>query len=260
MPGLCDRPLSQVVFPATHNAYAATDDGFIALAANQTHSIARQLEDGIRALLLDVKMDGDATALCHGDCAYGSVPHVEVLETLDAFLAAHPREVVAIIYEDDVPPAAVEADYAATGLDARVYVHAPGDPWPTLGEMIDAGTTLLVTAEVGGPPPDWYHHVWDLAWDTRYTWQDVAQFDCAPNRGDPGASLLLVNHWLSTRVGLPAPALAATANAHDVLRARVDDCLATAGRGPTFLAVDFYEVGDLLAVVSELNSGMIEGR
>ncbi len=252
---LCDRPLPAVVFAATHNAFAATDDGFIAVAANQTHGIARQLEDGIRAMLWDVTIDADETKLCHGNCAFGSIPHVQALTILRDFMEAHPRDVVVLIYQDDAPASAVEADFAEVGLDDDVYVHAEGAAWPTLGELIDAGTTLVVTAEFGGPPPAWYHHVWDLAWDTPYEFTDPRQFDCSLNRGALGNDLLLINHWLSTDLGLPASHLAPTANEGAMIQSRVTQCLRAAGRSPTFIAVDFYEVGDLLAVVDALNRG-----
>jgi hypothetical protein len=51
--GLCDRRLDEVVFPGTHNSFAASDEpGWY--FANQTYPISRQLDDGIRALLIDV--------------------------------------------------------------------------------------------------------------------------------------------------------------------------------------------------------------
>ena len=54
-PDLCDRRLDEVVFPATHNSYAAADEpGWF--FANQRFGIARQLEDGIRAFLIDVHL------------------------------------------------------------------------------------------------------------------------------------------------------------------------------------------------------------
>jgi hypothetical protein len=52
---LCDRRLDEVVFPATHNSYAAADEpGWF--FANQRFGIERQLEDGIRAFLIDVHL------------------------------------------------------------------------------------------------------------------------------------------------------------------------------------------------------------
>jgi hypothetical protein len=53
LPELCSRRLDEVVFPATHNSMSNQD---IAdwLFPHHEHNIRRQLEDGIRALLLDV--------------------------------------------------------------------------------------------------------------------------------------------------------------------------------------------------------------
>jgi hypothetical protein len=50
---LCQRGLGEVVFAGTHNSFAASDEPGWRFA-NQTYGIARQLEDGIRALLIDV--------------------------------------------------------------------------------------------------------------------------------------------------------------------------------------------------------------
>jgi hypothetical protein len=50
---LCGRRLNEVVWPATHNSYAASDQrGWY--FANQRRDIAKQLDDGITGLLIDV--------------------------------------------------------------------------------------------------------------------------------------------------------------------------------------------------------------
>jgi hypothetical protein len=50
---LCERRLDEVMLAATHNSYAASDQpGWF--FANQRHGITRQLDDGIRGLLIDV--------------------------------------------------------------------------------------------------------------------------------------------------------------------------------------------------------------
>ena len=51
--GLCSRPLNEVIFPATHNLFAASEEPGWHFA-NQRYPITRQLHDGIRALLIDV--------------------------------------------------------------------------------------------------------------------------------------------------------------------------------------------------------------
>ncbi len=50
---LCGRRLDEVVFPATHNSFAASEEPGWHFA-NQRYGISRQLDDGIRALLIDV--------------------------------------------------------------------------------------------------------------------------------------------------------------------------------------------------------------
>ena len=50
---LCSRPLNEVIFPATHNSFAASNEpGWY--FASQTYPMPRQLDDGIRALLIDI--------------------------------------------------------------------------------------------------------------------------------------------------------------------------------------------------------------
>jgi hypothetical protein len=52
-PGLCARRLDEVIFAGTHNSFAASaEPGWY--FANQRYPISRQLQDGIRALLIDV--------------------------------------------------------------------------------------------------------------------------------------------------------------------------------------------------------------
>jgi hypothetical protein len=49
---LCDRRLDRVVFPTTHNAMGGADNpGW--MFPNQSYSIPRQLEDGVRAFMID---------------------------------------------------------------------------------------------------------------------------------------------------------------------------------------------------------------
>lgn len=50
---LCSRPLNEVIFPGTHNSFAASSQPGWHFAS-QTYTISRQLDDGIRALLIDI--------------------------------------------------------------------------------------------------------------------------------------------------------------------------------------------------------------
>jgi len=244
---LCARPFDEVVLPGTHNSMANAEDGWI--APNQNVPIAAQLASGIRGLLLDTYEEDGELLLCHGYCELGSKPLVEALVELRTFLVEHPHEVIAIIFQDGISPQQTEAAFVDAGLIDHVLV--PGEAWPTLDELIDADTRVLVTAEFSGGPPDWHAHAWDLFWDTDYSFREVADMDCEPNRGDPGNPLFLVNHWLSAP--LPQADEAPHTNSAAVLRARIEQCEQQHGRLPTLLAVDFHDVGDVLTVVAELN-------
>ena len=249
---LCDRTLDQVVFPATHNAMSNADENWI--APNQTHPIGRQLDDGIRAFLIDTHTFEGEPHLCHSVCQFGAVKLVDALSIYKKFLDAHRGEVVALIIEDDVSAADTERAMVDSGLVKYVFTQPNDGPYPTLRELIAKDTRLLVTAENGRPPPAWYHHVWDLAWDTPYSYDSVQRFDeigCDVNRGRADHALFLVNHW----IGNPLSSLenATIANTYEVLSAHVNACKARHGRKPTFVAVDFYEQGSLFRVVDELN-------
>lgn len=250
---LCSRPFDEIVFAATHNAHSAQADGYPVINANQVSGLDVQLADGVRAMLLDVYDLNGESVFCHGPCSLRSTPHVAGLQTLKTFLDDNPREVITIIYEDHLDVDRIAADFASTGLDDLVYAHATDTPWPTLGTMVDNNTRLVVTAESGSPPPAWLHHVWDEAWDTPYTFTAASDFSCDLNRGSRANALFLVNHWLGDSLGLPSESGAMSVNAYDVLYGRAKGCWDETGDTPNFVAVDFYEHGDLLEVVDALN-------
>jgi hypothetical protein len=151
-------------------------------------------------------------------------------------------------------------DYAEAGdighafegahLANQALVHSPGSRWPTLKRMITSGTRLVVFSEHQGGTPRWLLPAFDEMQDTPFTFSTVAQFSCAPNRGPADAPLLLVNHWLS---GPDAAAMLPIVNGREQLLARVQRCEAERGMTPDIIAVDHAEVGDVIAVVHELN-------
>ena len=67
--------------------------------------------------------------------------------TSKAWLDDHPREVVTLFVQDEVSPVDTAGVIEAAGLEPYVYTPADDGDWPTLGEMIDAGTRLVVLME-----------------------------------------------------------------------------------------------------------------
>lgn len=247
---LCSRRYDAVSYPTAHNAMANADDGF--QGPNQTHTIECQLEDGIRALMLDTyEYEGDVY-LCHGECSFlGRKLLVDGLAEIRSFLERHPNEVVSIIFEAYVSAEATAAVFEQAGLEAYVHTQPLGESWPTLQEMIDTGRRLVVFSDSDRGAIPWYHYVWDYAFETHFSYEKPEDFSCAPNRGDPANSLFILNHFLTRTVG--APRLAEMVNHNPLFIDRALECMEANSRLPNFVTVDFYDIGDLFGVVRELN-------
>jgi hypothetical protein len=246
---LCDRRYDQVVYATAHNAMSNADDGWY--VPNQRHSISRALDDGVRALMLDTHdYRGDAY-LCHGDCRLGRRPLADAMCAVRAFLDAHPDEVVTLLFESAISADDTVAAIARGGLSRYVGAQPEGGRWPTLRAMIAAGHRLVVFTETGGRSPSWYLPLYDLAWETDYSFRDPAEMSCAGHRGDARNALFVLNHFLSDPVA--SPELADVVNHAPLLLARARRCMAETRHLPNFVAVDFYDVGDLFAVVDTLN-------
>lgn len=246
---LCERHFNDVSFPATHNAMSNADDGW--KIPNQKHVLSRQLDDGIRAMLLDVHLYKGELMLCHSLCQLGKRPLDDALHDLRDFLRTNRGDVLTLIIQDETTEASIVAALQAKGLDDWAYVHDGGE-WPTLREMIDSNKRLVVTAErSGGNDVAWFHNAWDVMFDNPYTYKDVEDFSCMLNRGLPMSPLFLMNHWLQKPNSTPE--LAAIANTFDVLFDHATACTSARGTTPNFVAVDHYNVGDLFEVVDALN-------
>ncbi|MEM8708352.1 MAG: hypothetical protein AAGE98_17945, partial [Actinomycetota bacterium] len=259
---LCERRIDEVVFAGSHNAMSSTDLGWN--LAMQTGDMVAQLDHGVRALLIDAlywRAEGvfeggdDASAsvvidaalsddepragtwLCHGFCALGATDLTAGLADISLWLDANPREVLLILVQDEITPDDLMAAFERSGLIEHVHTHRPGTPWPTLGELVDLDERLIVWGENNGSPDSWFQNMWDASYtETPFNFALRSDFSCAPNRGDDGNDLFLINHWLTT--GIPVQEVAASINSRDALLERVTTCEAERGRRPTILAVD----------------------
>lgn len=261
---LCDRSYADVRTITTHNAMSNANDGWI--GPNQTLDVPDQLEAGVRALMLDTYragdlnrfgtvevpgVDPDTPYLCHAICALGSQPLVESLTEIREFLDSDPGAVVTLIIESYLAHDLTAGAFEASGLTPYAYVH-PGGQWPTLGEMIDAGTRLVVMQdEAVDPAHPWLMNVWDQSFETHFSATVPADFSCNHLRGTPSNPLFILNHFLTEVFG--SPALAAQVNPDPFLLDRAIECEGFHDTAATFVTVDFFEIGDVAAAVAALN-------
>jgi hypothetical protein len=277
---LCDRPLDEVAFAATHNSMSAADQPGWRLT-QQEKGIPAQLEAGIHGLLIDmyygvrtsrgvqnVPLDkigtqgldraaGRDVYLCHTLCVFGATRATDALRDIRDFLADHRREVLLISIEDYVRPEDVRRVFERSEL-ARYAWRGPLGPdrLPTLREMIDKDERVVVMAENRSGGVDWLRDQFDLVQETPYRFGTPAEVEadssCRRNRGQPDNPLFLLNNWVDTSP-FPRPSNAARVNAFPALLRRARTCQRLRGLLPNLVAVDFYERGDVLDVVGELN-------
>jgi hypothetical protein len=191
--------------------------------------------------------------LCHALCELGATKWLPVMKQVRDWMAAHPRDVVTFIVQDTVSPADTAKVFREAGLLPYVYTPAGDHGWPTLGQMIESGQRLVVLMEEhdGGTTYPWLLPAFEVTQDTPFLFHEPADFSCAPNRGPADASLFLLNHWITDK--RREISNATQVNARDVLLPRAQLCEKERGLLPNFVAVDFYDRGDLFGVVNTLN-------
>jgi hypothetical protein len=278
---LCDRRYDEVVQAASHNSMSSPD--VVRVWPEHDGGIREQLEHGVRMLMIDATYwdaidDAPLRALrqrvpsppvislldaieerlaahpgiylCHNVCALGAIPISTALGEVKDFLDRHPDDIVTLMLQDSVDPVDTAAAFDAAGLTDLVY-DGPADVWPTLGELIDRGQRLVVFSEQHDGPAPWLHSAFNAIQDTPLGARRPADFSCARNRGPADAPLFVLNHW--TERTAPDRAHARVVNQRQFIVERARRCADERGRLPNFVAVSFYDIGDVIGAVDELN-------
>ncbi|MDJ0767159.1 MAG: hypothetical protein QNJ12_00140 [Ilumatobacter sp.] len=283
---LCDRRLDEVTLATSHNAMSSTATGF--LLPNHLTTIRAQLDQGVRGLMIDTwygrrapdgsvrtslglgdtdtlddaaraaaeaarerqtaDLDDERVFLCHSFCEIGALDAVDELRAVREWLDDHPREVLVFVVQDATEPADTAAVFEQAGFGDLVLIQRLGDPFPTLGDMIESGRRVFVMVEEDGTGVDWLHQAFEFSQETPFAFAAPEEFSCISNRGTPTSPLFVVNHFIT--VARPSNQ---TVNDSDVLLERAERCRDERDLHPNLLAVDFVSKGDVMAVVDELN-------
>ncbi|KAJ7170103.1 PLC-like phosphodiesterase [Mycena filopes] len=264
---LCERSYGNVSFVGAHDSYAVGTNN---LAVNQDYDITQQLNDGIRMLQMQAHNSSGVIQLCHTSCILlngGTL--ADYLGKVKTWMDANTNDVVTllIVNIDNLPASNFGTVFASAGLDKLSYAPTSSpltaSSWPTLGAMIDAGTRLVTFLDNAADPTavpyliDEFTNVWETPFDV------TTSFDCSVNRtkGDSSTQMYLINHFLDTiMLGSPVPDVvhANVTNAvsgSNSLGDQVATCVATNGRAPNYMLVDFYEYGggSVFQVAATLN-------
>lgn len=169
LPYLCDMPFDEIVFPGNHNSGSYTPlwscsasircagGLLINMIYNQASTITGQLDWGIRYFDIDICYCDGWLVNCHGHCSTG--PSIrERLDQFDRFLdsPANRNEVIVITFADQSGASQeVLQELLSDELERWVatmhprgeltlFTKSPGDPWPTLGYLVDSNRRIVV--------------------------------------------------------------------------------------------------------------------
>ena len=272
----CDRPYNEVSVVCTHNAHSNEEDpGFDIPTPNQKYSFIHQLDDGVRCMMIDTYSYLGQPMLCHAQCALGATPLVPMLASVEAWMQAHPREVLTFILESYLSENDTMQALQDSGMSALIYQHGPpGTAWPTLGWMIEHDQRLVVFTDDASVQGGSLLHWPSYGWETPY---NDPTFTCADGRGEPGAyahQVFILNHYTLCPLGGCA-SNGMNNNLYSFLWSRAMHCWEPDpqynpdAQIPTFVTVDHYEVPepgeesprpDVFDAVDAINAAWMPGN
>lgn len=269
-PGICNLPVSSVVFPAVHNAMSSEADGFTAY--NNILSMEDALAGGIRCMQIDSCDCGDlGLQFCHGECFYWgflAIGHRDpetMLKNIKAFLDENPRELIIIDMQvnDDTFDAVYSVLEGISGFIDMMYDHPRRkDEWPLMGDLIDDNKRIIFFQHNGpscrndGCPPG-IHSTFDHMWDTPYDLDKEGLLDygssCVKNRGQLDSAFMMSNHY-ATNGGLASSQIAKDVNQLSILKSRNDYCQKKLGKLLNIAMVDFWSIGNVVEFARQENA------
>lgn len=264
---LCHRTYDQVTFPETHNSFSTHEDNIYYPASNHRTGFQPQWNAGMRAFMLDTHylttadQSASTVRFCHGDsdrgfspCTYGAVDPWEWLSNLESEMNSETRDIVTLLIENDVEADHLKELFDDVGLTDWMYVHNMNAPWPTLIELINADTRLVVFWEQSGDSNHpYFHDFLTHSWTTNYAEEETSDMNCDPYRGDSQQVVFHMNNWLKGPGGLSDPNRASEANDVDFMVERAIECIDLHNKRPTFIAVDWWEDGDVVMAAKRVN-------
>jgi hypothetical protein len=195
--------------------------------------------------------------LCHTVCELGATRMVGSLEVIRKFLDEHRGEVVILFIEPYVAPADIAKVFERSGLNRYVVTLARDEPLPTLGQLVRRNRRVIVFTEkdADGTVP-WYLDGFSFVQDTPLGATKVSELRCRRERGTADSPIAMINHWAD--VFPPRREANVPFQREKVIIDRAHRCAKKLGVTVNLIAVDHYDVGDLIPAVDALNAERIQ--
>ncbi|KEF60210.1 uncharacterized protein A1O9_05060 [Exophiala aquamarina CBS 119918] len=290
-PDLCSRPYNQVVHLGAHDSPFRRDKSTdFSTSGNQFYNSTVQLNAGVRLLSAQVHKSNGAWHLCHSSCDLLDAGTLsDWLEEVKAWMDNNPNDVVTILLvnSDDATVGDLDQQFTASGINSLAYKPAstttPPVSWPTLQELITAGTRLMVFVASLDPAsiPESQSYIMDeftFIFENKFDNTAITDFSCSPERpsavgGNSQAAIAsnrmpFMNHFLYDEglfdIQTPAIDNITTTNSPGQslgnLGFALSSCQTEYGRVPTFTLVDFFDEGPAINAVDAMNGITPVGR
>ncbi|KAM5352425.1 hypothetical protein ACJ41O_005148 [Fusarium nematophilum] len=260
---LCSRKYSDITFVGSHNS------PFVGVTPvhNQYKSVTEQLDLGVRFLQAQTQDKDGAVQMCHTHCWELDVgPLEDYLQEVSDWMKNNQDEVVTLLLTniDALPVEKFDEAFASTGLKEHVFTPEKRlalDEWPTLQELLDDGTRLIVFMDYNMDESKvaYILNEFDYFWETPFGETDDSFPTCEvdrPEDGDPAKLMGLMNHVLYNEVlGIQFPNQldAPETNSEESIQKQIDLCEGDWGRRPNVILLDWINVGDAIAAQVSLN-------
>jgi hypothetical protein len=204
----------------------------------------------------DLKGESDVW-LCHTVCELGATKMVDSMVDIREFLEANRGEVVILFIEPYVSPQDIEKVFRQAGLLRYVETLDRDSPMPTLGELVNRNKRVIVFTEkdADGTVP-WYLDGFSFVQDTPLGATKLKQLSCDLERGDVDSPFLMINHWADVFPPRSSPNKPFQTEKEIIRRAK--ECQRNRDLPVSLIAVDHYELGDLIPAVDALNAERIQ--
>ena len=226
---------------------------------NQNLNIVSQLNQGVRAFMLDVYSQNGTLMLYHSVDILGSSLFSDALNEFKIFIDQNPNEIITIILEDYSSFIELSDALSNAGIIEFLYEYDETEGWPNLQDMIDVDKRIVLFSDNDiEDAPSWFHFLWDHAVETHFNNELIEDFSCDFNRGDEQNALFILNHFITNYELVIGNielynAQVEEVNSNPYFFERVYECLSEKDKFPNFITVDFYDVGNCLEVVNDLN-------
>ncbi|CZR69796.1 uncharacterized protein PAC_19696 [Phialocephala subalpina] len=287
-PDLCNRNYNNITHMGAHDAAFLRDSSTsYSTSGNQYYNATKALSAGLRLLQAQVHNSSGTLELCHTTCTLLDAGSLEAwLAEIKTWMDANTNEVVTILLvnSDDEDASSFGSVFEASGISTYGYTptttSGPISTWPTLQTLITANTRL-VTFIASITYDSTYSYLlpeFTYMFETAYGVTSLSGFNCTLDRPSTVSSasvavssgyMGLVNHFADTAeaFGISIPDVtdikttnSASTNTTGTLGTQGAQCDSEWGLKPTFMLVDFWNVGPSIETADNLNGITATGR